>query len=296
MATSFATLQANANKTDMKMTQMSVSSNGLSTSDVATISTDKKCAVCFVPSTSKCARCSAVAYCGRDHQKLHWKTHKAICKDLKQDKKDHKTSSRALQKEIGLGKTKVPYQNVVVPSASWSSGLVAPAKYEWLVDCYRMRVDDDYHYGRNYHGIAADGDGSKITNVSIATDFLIFCKLAQLKGVIPTMDWEWSRFLAMGTCTLTDAFSKADAIHKYGGENYFDGAQGKRSLRYTGELVYGTAVDAKKMNDANYLKVKGEVHEHILVSERYLSESSPIKSEVYKSAEFFEDIGGLDMW
>ena len=31
--------------------------------------------------------------------------------------------------------------------ASWDQGLSQPKKYEWLVDCYRMRVDDDYAMG-----------------------------------------------------------------------------------------------------------------------------------------------------
>ena len=31
--------------------------------------------------------------------------------------------------------------------ASWAQGLSQPKKYEWLVDCYRMRVDDDYAMG-----------------------------------------------------------------------------------------------------------------------------------------------------
>ncbi|ELR11659.1 peptidylprolyl cis-trans isomerase, FKBP-type domain containing protein [Acanthamoeba castellanii str. Neff] len=42
------------------------------------------CAVCQVSSREKelkrCAACQAVWYCDAEHQKQHWKTHKAICK------------------------------------------------------------------------------------------------------------------------------------------------------------------------------------------------------------------------
>jgi hypothetical protein len=42
------------------------------------------CAVCDASSREKelkrCAACQAVWYCDAEHQKQHWKTHKAICK------------------------------------------------------------------------------------------------------------------------------------------------------------------------------------------------------------------------
>ncbi|XP_075159694.1 SET and MYND domain containing, arthropod-specific, member 2 [Haematobia irritans] len=40
-----------------------------------------KCAVCGVPASLKCMACKQVFYCGKDHQKIHWKKgHKAECK------------------------------------------------------------------------------------------------------------------------------------------------------------------------------------------------------------------------
>lgn len=40
------------------------------------------CAVCGVPAASKCSGCLQVVYCGKDHQKLHWRSHKSECKCL----------------------------------------------------------------------------------------------------------------------------------------------------------------------------------------------------------------------
>lgn len=38
------------------------------------------CVSCGAPAQLKCSACQAVAYCSRDHQKQHWKSHKASCR------------------------------------------------------------------------------------------------------------------------------------------------------------------------------------------------------------------------
>ena len=38
--------------------------------------------------------------------------------------------------------------------SGWAQGLTLDKQYEWLIDCYRMRVDDDYAWGGgNLHGL-----------------------------------------------------------------------------------------------------------------------------------------------
>ena len=37
------------------------------------------CGVCGHPATSCCAKCKAVFYCSKEHQRSHWKTHKKVC-------------------------------------------------------------------------------------------------------------------------------------------------------------------------------------------------------------------------
>ena len=48
----------------------------------APIQRASECVICNGPASSKCSKCKAVSYCGRDHQKQHWKTHKKECAHL----------------------------------------------------------------------------------------------------------------------------------------------------------------------------------------------------------------------
>ena len=107
------------------------------------------------------------------------------------------------------------------PKALWSIGFQNDdAMYEWFIDCYRMRCDDDNQYGTNWnHGIFAINK----TKLSIGKDFLIFCKLAQFRGIIPVLNWNWNRVLKK---LLNTKFTKQDAIRKYGSENYFSAQPG----------------------------------------------------------------------
>ncbi|KAJ8959772.1 hypothetical protein NQ314_006202 [Rhamnusium bicolor] len=41
---------------------------------------DIVCAECGEPAELKCSACKLVAYCGKEHQKKHWKTHKILCR------------------------------------------------------------------------------------------------------------------------------------------------------------------------------------------------------------------------
>lgn len=39
-----------------------------------------KCAICDVEASLKCTACKLVFYCGVEHQRKHWKTHKTECR------------------------------------------------------------------------------------------------------------------------------------------------------------------------------------------------------------------------
>ncbi|XP_059479054.1 SET domain-containing protein SmydA-8-like [Neocloeon triangulifer] len=47
------------------------------------MSSEGKCAVCFIEAAQQCAGCKAVYYCGREHQKQHWGRHRFECRPVK---------------------------------------------------------------------------------------------------------------------------------------------------------------------------------------------------------------------
>jgi len=144
--------------------------------------------------------------------------------------------------------------------------------YEWLVDCYRLRLDDDCTWGDNYvHGSYTDG----ASKTDIVADFIVFVKLAKRNGVVPesisvcehdakTVDWDWNSLFTAACTLLPYAFDNGDAKAKYPAENHdvFEqnvasssgsggggggdvttgsqrGSKKVRSLRATGSTVYG---------------------------------------------------------
>eukprot|EP00392_Amoebophrya_sp_AT5.2_P013451 g13574.t1 len=137
--------------------------------------------------------------------------------------------------------------------------------YEWLVDCYRLRLDDEVYWcvGNTYN---AENGGMKIPDSSgrprkfypnrrglyaqarsqlelkklILLDLALFLGLAAKKRLLPA-DFSTEAFLANARKEnkLVTPFSKTMAIDKYGGENVFSAC---RSLRRTGEDIYGTSL------------------------------------------------------
>eukprot|EP00928_Gymnodinium_smaydae_P034124 TRINITY_DN24262_c0_g1_i2.p1 TRINITY_DN24262_c0_g1~~TRINITY_DN24262_c0_g1_i2.p1 ORF type:complete len:772 (-),score=97.50 TRINITY_DN24262_c0_g1_i2:135-2450(-) len=161
-------------------------------------------------------------------------------------------------------------------AAAWAAGLPKAKQYEWLVDCYRMRVDDDYAWGGgNLRGLYASavGEGGRD---SVAQDFLLFCKLAVSKCVIPEA-WNWDAFLHTAKGLLRFAFEKSDAQEKYGSENVFAVAMGGRSLRYTGEVIYGSSI--MSMDES----------EEAMAMERTIR-------QLRGQDSLYSDVGGIVVW
>ena len=111
---------------------------------------------------------------------------------------------------------------------SWAVGLDAGMQREWLVDCYRMRLDDEYAWQGDIRA-GSLYDGSEASH--IVQDFLVFCRLAKDCRAIPA-NWSWPKFLNAASDLLAFAFDKDCAREKYGRENIFSPMIGSgRSLR-----------------------------------------------------------------
>jgi len=156
--------------------------------------------------------------------------------------------------DVTLDPEPQPVRGFSEDPSSWSVGLTSSQQQEWLVDCYRLRVDDEYVWSGNIRPGTLYGD----CNVKdLVQDFLLFCRLAMEQKVIPPV-WCWAEFLTVAGRLLPFAFEKSDAKEKYGSENVFHAAMGGRSLRYTGELIYGTACTSGEDSEL-YSKLEEEL-------------------------------------
>lgn len=41
---------------------------------------NESCATCGAPATQRCSKCRVTRYCGKEHQRAHWATHRAACR------------------------------------------------------------------------------------------------------------------------------------------------------------------------------------------------------------------------
>ena len=180
---------------------------------------------------SLCSQCKLVNYCGKEHQKEDWARHKPECLAASETPIPVAPAGHWAMDALGLGQwvdMGNPWESKPPPPPhAWSRGLNPHMQREWLVDCYRMRLDDELAWQNNIRpGSLYDQSGAR----EIAQDFLVFCCLVRRKGVLP-QNWIWSEFLDVAAELLAFKFEKADAKIKYGVENQFAVTNGGRSLR-----------------------------------------------------------------
>ena len=181
------------------------------------------------------------------------------------------------------------------PNWSWSVGLGAGKQYEWLVDCYRMRVDDEYAVSEKIRSKSLyDPDH---TEDSILVDFLVFSKLAVLMEAVPPSGWDWARYMSKARQLLRYAFEKDDAFEKYGGENFFEGAVGigsGRSLRFTAQQIFAAEVTTLEVTDFRAMQLESEVVSRCFGDDEYFDEDDVVDFD--SAADVFEDVGGVQLW
>ena len=101
------------------------------------------------------------------------------------------------------------------------------------------------------------------------------------------------------------AFEKQDAREKYGNENVFSPMMGGRSLRFTGEMTYGSSVTGLYEPSAEEQAFFGVVNSSEMFDhndddddsedDEALEQHSP-KDFAAKRVELCVDVGGLDIW
>jgi len=168
--------------------------------------------------------------------------------------------------------------------SSWYESLTEKERYEWLVDCYRMRVDDDSTWGDgNKHGLY-ELNPRHGRRIAVIKDFLLFMKLAVRNQVISeSYCFPFGECLKEAAELLPYSFEKSDAKEKWGGESVFSVGP---SLRRTGEAVYG------KSCLPNAFDVTPEVCTNI----RTNINAGVTKPFQRSDRNLFEDVGGFDVW
>ena len=199
------------------------------------------CAVCRKEGTKDkpmkhCSKCKITKYCSRECQSAHWKYHKVVCnaeKDLKEGKAFDPSASTVSQ-GLSAPFTK-PFD--ALHEKKYLHNRPEKDVYKILIDCYRLRLEDDYKFTGDVdedsiYGGAPDG----------CAGFRRFLNRARKrKSVLP--DW-WSSEKTKdcmrlgqdgGWSNLNYSIDKGDVIEHY--ENPLMPMQ----LRMLGEQILGVA-------------------------------------------------------
>jgi mitochondrial splicing suppressor protein 51 len=186
---------------------------------------DPICTSCQKPQSTfpeplkRCGKCQTARYCSRDCQKSDWKTHKLTCGQP--DTGTHNPGFNVTNQLLGLSDNK------------YLHNLLEKDVFVQLVDCFRLRCDDEYTY---------TGDGMGIYGGDVedaAKCFEEFLDLAEKrKGLLPAW-WsrakraECERSATRGWSDISCAVEKSDIV-----EHYRDPMMPMK-LRVLGEKVYG---------------------------------------------------------
>jgi hypothetical protein len=175
----------------------------------------------------------------------------------------------------------------------WRDGLEASATHEWLVDCYRLRVEDDQSSACYLHGAYHPGADA----LSRLQDFLLFARLAAARSVVPREGWDWRAFCAAAAPLLKAELSLEDATAKYGAEQLELNTDGGRSLRATSERIYGTSPLADEP-DPYFEHLREEIQAALFADAGDNGADSYMIDIALDEVDptLFDDVGGVEPW
>ncbi|TVY83493.1 hypothetical protein LSUE1_G004861 [Lachnellula suecica] len=191
------------------------------------------CNTCKKPATSfpnplkKCAKCQVTKYCSRECQKDDWKAHKKICSAQSQSG-DSKPSSSGGRHNPGFN-----FAEALTGGGNSLHSLSEKDAFTQIIDCFRLRCEDEYTFGANTIGIYDGKDP--------VPAFKKFLNLAEKREEILPGWWnqekrtECVEFATGGSewADLSCAVEKSDIQEHYGDPTK------PMALRVLGEKIYG---------------------------------------------------------
>lgn len=163
----------------------------------------------------RCAKCQTTTYCSRECQKGDWKSHKRICASNASARSEpsstpgpstgaHNPGFDVANALLGLG------------NDDFLHSLPERKAYIQLIDCFRMRMEDEYTFGANNFGIYGGDDPVPV--------FKKFLDLAEKRDRLLPSWWNREKRrecerLAMGGDRWADiscAVEKSDIQEHYG--------------------------------------------------------------------------------
>lgn len=147
--------------------------------------------------------------------------------------------------------------------STWFRDLNIRERYEWFVDCYRLRLHDDCAT-KSSSSILRSLYVSDASRETVLEDWLVFCKLAAMCFALPK-DWSWQASLEVASQPLC-SFWGADETDKIAS------VAKTQLMREVAHRIYGDSTRQHSVREAVTSKLQAVDH------------------------DLFEDLGGAAIW
>ena len=175
---------------------------------------------------------------------------------------------------------RVEPKELVEPS-EWTALVADQWKYEWFVDCHRLRLNDYKTLGE----LRGANDPSA-TSTLLFKEVLLFANLAVKHKVVP-QKWLWSEFLQKAILVI-DLVTAEQVDHKF--PDAFPPTA--MSMRVTAEIIYKSAIgplDKPSQAETDLMNIYNLIFDKGGPRNAFLQVPDTIRPLV-------DDVGGLEVW
>lgn len=176
----------------------------------------------------RCAKCQTALYCSRECQKANWKSHKPTChlpgsappNPAQESGGRHNPGFDAFNHMFGLSKD------------DFLHNLPEKEAFTLLIDCFRMRVEDEYAFGGNTIGI--------YNGEQPLPPFKKFLSLAESRPALLPSWWNPEKRRECERLAVNGEWSNIKAaVEKSDIQDHYNDNMMPMKLRILGEKIYG---------------------------------------------------------